>query len=139
MQLSKNNISFLKPLLIAALSGVYISVSFFNTLHEYLHHELLHQEICTAEAEKNPCHKRIFHHNLAEGCKHQNHVFSLGKACKLCDALLDKYYFPSEKAVNQSQSKFIQKAVFFEQWLVVRCSLVSARLRAPPYPSFLLS
>ncbi len=132
MKIFRNNISYYKSLSVVALLGIYISVLLFNNLHSYFHKEHHNQEICTAEAEKNPCHKRVIHHSLAEGCKHKTHIFSLEKTCKLCDAVITKYYFPGEKVFSQSKKKLIQTALIFEEPFVFKFSTTSKRLRGPP-------
>ena len=137
MEIFRNNISFFKSLSVAALLGIYISALIFNNLHRYFHHEHHHQEICTVETEKDPCHKRVFHHSLDEGCKHKTHVFSLEKSCKLCDAVITKYYFPGEKIFSQSEKKHIQNALIFEEPFVFKFLTASERLRGPPsFPPF---
>lgn len=132
MRSQRKYTSFLKDFLAITLLGVYAFVTFSSGLHNYFHHEHHHQEVCSAEAEKNPCHKKIFHHNVAEGCKHATHVYALENPCELCDAILAKYYFPNEKAADEHKSEITQVASFFERQQFFRLSITSIRLRGPP-------
>ncbi len=140
MKASANSYHVFKQLSIALLMGVYAYALLFDAFHNILHHEHHHQhEVCTEEAEKDPCHKRIFHHDLAEGCKHKTHMFAFEQACNLCDAIIGKYYFPVEKVFSQIPGEIVQRLLPVEQQLVVRISIPTVRLRAPPLlPSLLV-
>lgn len=138
MRIFRNYSSVLKGLSVALLLGIYLSAVLFNSLHEYVHQEHHSHEICTKETEKDPCHKRVFHHDLAEGCKHKTHMLSLESSCKLCDAIVSKYYFSFQKIVSQFESKSVQNPVIFEQSIIFRISTTAIQLRAPPgHTSFL--
>jgi len=132
MKIFRNNISFFKSLSVATLLGIYISALLFNNLHPYLHQDHSHQESCSIEAEKDPCHQRAFHHNLVAGCKHETHILASQTVCQLCDAIIAKYYFPNEKTFKKPEKKLIQNALIFEEPFIFKFSTTSRRLRGPP-------
>lgn len=71
-----------------ALSAILLIAFYFigNTqvevFHEFLHH---HDSIVvhTFEAEKDPCHRSLFHRDKNDGCEHKTHLTTAYK-CKLC-------------------------------------------------------
>ena len=135
MQRVNKHISLLKVFTTATLLGVYVLASVFSNLHHYFHHD--HQlETCSAEAEKDPCHIKIFHHNAEKGCKHQTHVYSLENKCELCDAILAKYYFPLEKKNDTLANTPNREVAFFEKQQFYNVAVISIRLRGPPSSSF---
>ena len=130
-RISKHNALF-KAFSVASLLGVYVLASFFNNLHQYFHHDHHQQEICTADAEKNPCHIKVFHHNQKDGCKHEEHVYSLENKCELCDAILAKYHIPVDRIFNSQESEILHHVNLFEEPFVLKFSTASISLRGPP-------
>ncbi len=136
MKIFRNNISFYNSLSVAIVLGVYIFALLFNNLHPYFHNDHAHQESCTVEAEKDPCHQKVFHHNQTAGCKHETHVYTLQNKCVLCHALLTKYYFPDDEGETLTSSDFVKSNLTFEAPFVFRFSNNSNPLRGPPASLF---
>ena len=137
MQKISKHISLLKIIAVASLLGIYIAASMFNNLHQYFHQHHHQQEFCTSEAEKDPCHIKVFHHNLADGCKHATHVYTLENKCELCDAILAKYYFPDDDPLTGTVNIFVQKATFADIAVDFKTPDFAYHLRGPPHSLFL--
>jgi hypothetical protein len=43
-----------------------------DNLHQLLHHHTV--ELHSEQAEKDPCHRSVFHHEQNKGCEHKTHV-----------------------------------------------------------------
>ena len=137
MQRSGKHISFLKIISVATLLGIYFAASLFINLHQYFHHDHHGHEVCTTETEKDPCHIKVFHHNIAEGCKHDSHMFSAENSCNLCDAILAKYFFPDEIGFDQIERVFQASETFVATSFIFRYSDASICLRGPPSSLFI--
>ena len=137
MRLQNKYIPPLKTFSVALLLGIFIAASLFNNLHQYFHHDHHQTEICTEEAENDPCHIKAFHHNITEGCKHETHVYSLETKCELCDAIIAKYHFPDDEIEEISFNDFSQSILTFENPFILRISNTSNPLRGPPVSLFL--
>ena len=137
MQRSAKHIPLLKLVSVATLLGIYFAGSLFNNLHKYIHHDHHSHEVCTAETEKNPCHIKVFHHNITDGCKHDTHMFSAENSCKLCDGILAKYYFPDELGFDQIESEFQLSEPFVTSNFIFRYSNAAIWLRGPPSSLFI--
>ena len=136
MRLPGKHIPPFKVLSVVTLLGIYVAASLFNNLHQFFHHDHHQQEVCSAEAEKDPCHIKVFHHNQTEGCKHETHVYSLENRCELCDAILAKYYFPDDEIEEIVSKDFLQSKTTFEAPFIFRFSNTSNPLRGPPTSPF---
>ena len=73
----------IKSVLSLGLLLFYISGTFGSeVLHEFIHR---HQVVSHSEqAEKNPCHRQLYHQDERHGCSHLSHFLQTDK-CKLCD------------------------------------------------------
>ncbi len=54
-----------------------------DSLHQFFHSRNI-VELHSAEQERNPCHKNIYHQQREAGCKHQSHLTENAK-CPLCE------------------------------------------------------
>jgi hypothetical protein len=127
-------------LLVSALGFLIIYLSGFiivSLIHQEQHvfGQHLHLE-CEFEAENDPCHQRIYHHNQVKGCDHEEHVHAPVSDCKLCDAILSPQFSqPHKKVVNivhVSCSEIEQPIISTS---VVRYSLAKHK-RGPPHLDF---
>lgn len=55
-----------------------------ETFHQFFHS--LEKALHSAEQEKDPCHRAIYHEAKNEGCDHKTHVTAV-KKCPLCHVL----------------------------------------------------
>jgi hypothetical protein len=69
----------------AFLLSLYIAGTIASDLVHQVVHEHQHEALHTAEQEKDPCHRSLYHHDT-NGCDHQAHVSKIEK-CKHCHIL----------------------------------------------------
>ena len=87
---------FFRRLAVVALLTVYVGVILVDGLHVFFdHHHDAHQH-CSIELETSPCHQKVYHNNIAQGCDHQTHLISEDQDCELCDALFADFYHPKK-------------------------------------------
>lgn len=112
-------------LLVLYLAGT----SQFETLHAFVHgHDQV--EAHTAEEEADPCHRLIYHDDVAKGCGHASHLIASDR-CEMCDlvchsdqCLVDDIFLresqPSETYLNSYEQN------------PNTCWCAAASSRAPP-------
>jgi hypothetical protein len=93
-------------------------------------HDHEHVVIHSAEAEKDPCHRLIYHNDLAQSCDHDSHV-TASDTCDMCDlvyhgdhALLNTILFQTTRLKPEFFSHY--KVNLDSYWAVISSS------RAPP-------
>jgi len=69
------------------LLGQYGPAAAHALAHNHHHHERAH----SAEAERDPCHRRIFHADAEAGCQHPAHLAPLELSCTWPDHTLPGY------------------------------------------------
>lgn len=66
--------------------------------HDHGHHD--HDStVCTAELEKDPCHRRLVHHDVTSGCDHE-HFTEWETRCELCDWITSVNYYEAKSYVS---------------------------------------
>lgn len=114
----------------ALLMGVYFLGSVeVETLHIISHQEE-NSEIHSTENEANPCHIRIYHKDIQDGCDHPTHVTKNAK-CSFCDTQLHTTHLSVDDVTT---STFISYTTFWvTEELNSSDSFTSyAQGRAPP-------
>ena len=93
-------------------------------------HDHEHTVVHSAEAEKDPCHRFIYHHDLTQSCDHDSHWVA-SDACDMCDlayhgdqALLNIMMFQTTRLKPEFFSHY--KVNLDSYWAVISSS------RAPP-------
>ncbi len=92
----------LRRLTVAVLLTVYVGVVLMDGLHVFFdHHHDAHQH-CSLEIEASPCHQKVYHNNITQGCDHQTHLIPRDHNCELCDALFADFYKNHQKDLKQT-------------------------------------
>lgn len=108
---------------------MYIAGTSGQQLHQFIHaHDSLvsHSE----EAEKDNCHRSIYHHDRQTGCDHPAHIV-LGDTCALCDVFV--YRDHTILSVVPFISKTISLTILSASSATpVRIHYVFLSTRAPP-------
>jgi hypothetical protein len=93
-------------------------------------HDHEHGVIHSAEAEKDPCHRFIYHSDLSQSCDHDSHL-TASDTCEMCDsvyhgdqALLNIISFQTTRVKPEFFSHY--KVNLDSYWAVIASS------RAPP-------
>ena len=119
-------------LTVALLLGIYISAILFDSLHTVFDHHHDADQHCSVEIETSPCHQKVYHHNIVQGCDHDVHLIPERHDCDLCDALFAKF-FTTKKEVKQI---FVLTAPdyipFFNGLKIIPFFYPSISLRGPP-------
>lgn len=77
--------------LISALFTPYLHPFLEHEGHEHGHDHDHDSSVCTAELEKDPCHRRLVHHDVTSGCDHE-HFTETETHCELCDWITSVNY-----------------------------------------------
>ena len=81
------------------LFGYFLNVVSFESFHQAIHHHD-HSHLHTAEAEADPCHRAIFHGDLAATCQHSEHITEFVTECDLCDVVVNRDHLSGPKSVR---------------------------------------
>jgi len=124
----------MRSLAVAMLLGSYLSAFLFSELHSVLSHDHSHtHESCSVEAEKDPCHRLIFHNDFQGECEHEGgHFHSPKHECELCDALIAQFDFPKITTTDIEIFKSESPDITFEEKIIIHFSYPSILLRGPP-------
>jgi hypothetical protein len=63
-------------------------------IHKILHHDRQQSLLHSPQKEKDPCHRKIFHHE-ENACKHKTHVTTSEK-CSLCELAVHKEHWAAK-------------------------------------------
>jgi len=125
--------TFVKSFAVALLLGSYLSAFVINELHHVFAHDHQHtHESCSEEAEKDPCHRFVFHNDVKVDCGHDGHFHETAHECDLCDVLMPQLEVPKIKLFKISTSKIAHALCFFEEKIIIQFSDPSIQLRGPP-------
>lgn len=80
---------FAKSLLYAYLLSLFVLVFESSHVHES---SVFKCKSVDHFAKADPCHLRLEHHDLLNGCKHSEHISNASHHCLLCDILLHFEY-----------------------------------------------
>ncbi|MDX1406697.1 MAG: hypothetical protein R3330_01155 [Saprospiraceae bacterium] len=122
----------LQPTLAFCLLGIYLSAVVVTEVHVTHEHTHAPNEVCSDQAERNPCHRAIYHHDTKRGCQHPGHLSEARQDCDLCDAicgfqpLLADAHDPGDTVPIADQDNH-----YFAQYLNHDCSCHQP-VRGPP-------
>ena len=112
-----------------------ISYTVENTRIEGIH-QLFHSHddsvAHSAQQEKKPCHRSIYHYENRDGCEHKSHLITDTK-CNLCHLLLHNN---DQVVVSDSSCEFIPScSIIAESLISVQLADIDIHLpsRAPPF------
>ncbi len=72
------------------LAGLYLGNVVVTDVAHPLFHQHEHEEVHTASAEQDPCHRAIYHGEKETGEAHHNHVSQVHEKCTLCDVIIHR-------------------------------------------------
>lgn len=124
----------MRSLPVALLLSTYVFMICYDSLHPFFSHD--HQahahETCSAEMDKNLCHKKVYHHDSNVDCHHGTHLHNPTHDCSLCDALVSISILPKEK-ISVSQQLIPSNAIVTtEEMLVFKYFHALTNPRGPP-------
>ena len=122
----------LRRLAVVALLTIYAGMILVDGLHVFFdHHHDAHQH-CSTELEASPCHQKVYHNNLTQGCDHQTHLIAQESECELCDALFADFYTPKKDLEKIDIFSVPTYTSFFNGIKIISFFYPSISLRGPP-------
>ncbi|MFK8101756.1 MAG: hypothetical protein AB8G15_04510 [Saprospiraceae bacterium] len=116
------------------LLSAYVFTICLDSLHPFFSHAHQAHETCSAEAEKDPCHKKIYHHDNQAGCHHDSHIHSPTHNCDFCDALVTLPVLFKEKEFESQHLLPSKASIALEETAVFKFFYRSSDPRGPPTP-----
>ena len=135
MQTTKRNKNWkklilgIRVLVIAPFLFLYAIGSQINSIHQFLHTEHDNATLHTAAAERDLCHRSIYHHEK-NACKHRSHVHQ-SETCELCQISVstDQWVTSLTIALKQFVQRTLQIELYQSAPTICAAYLSS---RAPP-------
>jgi len=121
-----------RRLAVVTLLTVYVGVVLVDGLHIFFDHHHDEHQHCSVELEASPCHQKVYHKNITQGCDHQTHLTFDDSDCELCDALFADFYNPKKDLEKTDIFSIPSYTPFFNGVKIISYFYPSISLRGPP-------
>jgi hypothetical protein len=101
---------------------------------EFIHSYFHDHDIAVAHSddqENDPCHRLIYHHDIAQGCHHDSHLSASDK-CQMCDLASHGSDYTLPELQEYRLENFLTKHFSFYKENLDSYSAVISSSRAPP-------